>query len=70
METLILKDGSRWIKKNPLIDYWHNLEDYENWLMDVSLNFGKVRGMSGISMRIKINKLSTNLSFGKNQTIY
>ena len=58
MEIIKLKtDGSSWINLNPQVDWYYNLEDYENWLMDVSLDFNNsVRGRSGISMRISIMK--------------
>lgn len=58
MEIIRLqKDNSSWIKLNPQIDYWYVLEDYENWLMDVSLDFEKcVRSRTGCSMRIEVLK--------------
>ena len=68
MEIIKLQtDGSSWIKKNPLIDFWYNLEDYENWLMDVSLDFGKVRCMSGASMRIEVLKDDIGPKFRKSR---
>jgi hypothetical protein len=56
MEIIELKkDGSKWIKINPQVDYYHNLDDYENWLMNTSLHFhNSVKGRSGITMRIEI----------------
>ena len=69
----ILKSNNKYtkcflrIKKNPLIDFWYNLEDYENWLMDVSLDFGKVRCMSGASMRIEVLKDDIGPKFRKSR---
>jgi hypothetical protein len=48
------KDGSKWIKIDHQVDYYHNLNDYENWLMDTSLHFhSSVKSMTGISMELE-----------------
>ena len=71
METLILEDGSRWIKTNPKIDWYYNLDDYEKWLLDITKKLDRdVWGIAGVTLRYRkqnIKQFPLNKNLIKNK---